>query len=39
MSVEAIDADTLEKRRTLWIVLWLNGIIAIRVFVTGFMFH
>ena len=28
--------DTAEKRRTLWIVLWLNVAIAVGFFITGF---
>ena len=37
MSGEAITADTPEKRKTLWIVLWLNVAIAVGFFITGFI--
>lgn len=37
MSGEAINADTPEKRKTLWIVLWLNVAIAVGFFITGFI--
>lgn len=37
MSESSFDIDTPEKRRTLWIVLWLNVAIAIGFFVTGFI--
>ena len=37
MSGEAITADTPEKRKTLWIVLWLKVAIAVGFFITGFI--
>ncbi|MGB6318078.1 MAG: cation transporter, partial [Litorimonas sp.] len=37
VSGEVIDIDTPEKRKTLWIVLWLNAAIAVGFFVTGFI--
>ena len=37
MSGETINADTPEKRKTLWIVLWLNVAIAVGFFITGFI--
>lgn len=37
MSGEAIEIDSPEKRRTLWIVLWLNVAIAIGFFITGYI--
>lgn len=37
VSGEVIDIDTPEKRKTLWIVLWLNVAIAVGFFITGFI--
>lgn len=37
MSETDVALDTPEKRRTLWIVLWLNVAISIGFFVTGFI--
>lgn len=37
MSEIDLDLDTADKRRTLWVVLWLNVAIAIGFFATGYL--
>lgn len=37
MTQASLDLDSAEKRRTLWVVLWLNVAIAVGFFATGFL--